>query len=133
LRVHRDALRYHEAVVTAALERNLHVFCEKPFALDPATGFRLADLAERKGLTNQVGYHYVHRSFQRGETPVGPEADRRTAPHPRRGVRSGGAARQGSTWRSQKSEGGGCLFDYSCHAIDLMNYLVGRPTTVSAR
>jgi predicted dehydrogenase len=27
--------------------------------------------------------------------------------------------------------GGGCLFDYSCHAIDLVNYLVGRPTAVS--
>jgi predicted dehydrogenase len=38
---------------------------------------------------------------------------------------------KGSTWRSQKSEGGGCLFDYSCHAIDLLNYLVGRPTAVS--
>ena len=38
---------------------------------------------------------------------------------------------KGSTWRSQKSEGGGCLFDYSCHAIDLMNYLMGRPMAVS--
>jgi predicted dehydrogenase len=38
---------------------------------------------------------------------------------------------KGATWRSQKSEGGGCLFDYSCHAIDLVNYLVGRPISVS--
>ena len=38
---------------------------------------------------------------------------------------------KGSTWRSQKSEGGGCLYDYSCHAIDLVNYLVGRPVGVA--
>jgi predicted dehydrogenase len=38
---------------------------------------------------------------------------------------------KGSTWRSQKAEGGGCLYDYSCHAIDLLNYLVGRPVSVS--
>ena len=38
---------------------------------------------------------------------------------------------KGSTWRSQKSEGGGCLYDYTCHAIDLGNYLFGRPETVS--
>ena len=38
---------------------------------------------------------------------------------------------KGGTWRSQKSEGGGCLFDYSCHAIDLLNYLVGQPIAVS--
>jgi predicted dehydrogenase len=38
---------------------------------------------------------------------------------------------KGSTWRSQKEEGGGALFDYACHAIDLANYLVGRPVAVS--
>src|SRR5579863_1083162 len=50
--------KYHAEIVAAALERNLHVFCEKPFALDPEIGYRLADLAESKKLVNQVGYHY---------------------------------------------------------------------------
>ena len=36
--------RYHAEIVTAALERNLHVFCEKPFALDPEIGFQLAEI-----------------------------------------------------------------------------------------
>jgi scyllo-inositol 2-dehydrogenase (NADP+) len=36
----------------------------------------------------------------------------------------------GSTWRSSKSEGGGCLYDYAIHAIDLINYLVGSPQAV---
>jgi predicted dehydrogenase len=29
-----------------------------------------------------------------------------------------------------RSEGGGCLYDYASHAIDILNYLVGQPTAV---
>ena len=124
--------RYHAEIVTAALERGLHVFCEKPFALDPETGFRLAELAERKRLINQVGYHYRFvAAFNEAKRLL----DRKiigNLHHVRAEAYGPVVLRpKGSTWRSQKSEGGGCLFDYSCHAIDLVNYLVGRPTTVS--
>src|SRR5262245_26376878 len=50
--------RFHGAMVKAALDRNLHVFCEKPFCLDVAEGRSLAELARSKGVVNQVGYHY---------------------------------------------------------------------------
>ena len=33
--------------------------------------------------------------------------------------------RKGATWRSAKNEGGGALYDYACHAIDLVNFIVG--------
>jgi scyllo-inositol 2-dehydrogenase (NADP+) len=33
-------------------------------------------------------------------------------------------------WRSKKSEGAGCLHDYACHVIDLMNSKVGPPSKV---
>jgi predicted dehydrogenase len=124
--------RYHAEIVAAAIERNLHVFCEKPFALDPEIGYRLAESAESKKLVNQVGYHYrfvatfneTKRLLDRnviGELHhVRAEAYGPVVLRPK-----------GATWRSQKSEGGGCLFDYSCHAIDLLNHLVGRPVAVS--
>ena len=41
-----------------ALERGIHIFCEKPFSLDWKVSARLAALAEQKGLVNQAGYHY---------------------------------------------------------------------------
>jgi predicted dehydrogenase len=124
--------RYHAELVESAIEKGLHVFCEKPFALDPASGFRLADLAERKNLINQVGYHYRF-------VAAFAEAKRLLAQniigelHHLRAQAYGPVVLRpkGSTWRSQKSEGGGCLYDYSCHAIDLLNYLVGRPVSVS--
>ena len=50
--------KLHASMVRKALERGLHIFCEKPFVLDPLDGDELVALAERKSLVNQVGYHY---------------------------------------------------------------------------
>jgi predicted dehydrogenase len=124
--------KYHTDIVSAALDRGLHVFCEKPFGLDPETGYRLADLAEQKRLVNQVGYHYrfvgafseakriLDQKLIGNLHNVRIEAFGPVVLRPK-----------GSTWRAQKSEGGGALFDYACHAIDLTNYLIGRPISVS--
>jgi predicted dehydrogenase len=124
--------KYHADIVTAALERNLHVFCEKPFALEPGVGYRLAEMAESRGLVNQVGYHYRFVApFNEAKRLL----DQRLIGdlHHIRVEAYGPVVlrKKGLTWRSQKSEGGGCLFDYACHAIDLANYLVGRPVSVS--
>src|SRR5665213_1450807 len=124
--------KYHSDIVMAALERNLHVFCEKPFGLDPDVGYRLADLAEGKGRINQVGYHYRFvGAFNEARRLLDRELIGKV--HHIRAEAYGPVVLRpkGSTWRSQKSEGGGCLFDYACHAIDLVNYLVGRPVAVS--
>ncbi len=37
---------------------------------------------------------------------------------------------KGGTWRSQRTEGGGCLYDYAAHVIDLVNWYVGEPVGV---
>jgi predicted dehydrogenase len=37
---------------------------------------------------------------------------------------------KGATWRGARGEGGGCLYDYACHAIDIANFLVGPPKAV---
>src|SRR6516164_1294005 len=50
--------RFHGPMVKQALDKNLHVFCEKPFCLDIEEGRALAALARKKGVVNQVGYHY---------------------------------------------------------------------------
>ena len=124
--------RFHGEMVRYALERDLHVFCEKPFVLDLAEGQALIELAAAKKLVNQVGYHFrhveafreAHRLLQAGvigklnhvrAEAYGPVVLRPT----------------GSTWRSSKSEGGGCLYDYASHALDLVNLLVGTPQAVS--
>jgi scyllo-inositol 2-dehydrogenase (NADP+) len=124
--------RYHIDIVRAALERGLHVFCEKPFGLDPEAGYRLADLAEQRRLVNQVGYHFRFvATFAEAKRLLDHKLLGRL--HHVRAEAYGPVVLRpkGATWRSQSAEGGGCLFDYACHAIDLINYLVGRPRAVS--
>lgn len=124
--------RFHGEMVREALNRGLHVFCEKPFCLDVSDGLDLAELAERKGVVNQVGYHYRFvGAFNEAKRLLDAHALGRLH-HVRVEAYGPVVLRpKGATWRSKGSEGGGCLYDYACHAIDIVNYLVGRPDAVS--
>lgn len=124
--------KLHAPMVQAALERGLDVFCEKPFVLDVGDGERLVELARSRARVTQVGYHYrfvgafkeaarLVRSGALGEV------------HHVRAEAYGPVVlrRKGGTWRSAKTEGGGALYDYACHAIDLVNFIVATPSAVS--
>lgn len=124
--------RFHAAMVEQALDKGLHVFCEKPFCLSVTDAERLSQMAAAKGLVNQVGYHYrfvgsfqeVKRLLDLGAigkvTHVLAEAYGPVVLRPK-----------GSTWRTQQSEGGGCLYDYAAHPINLLNWYFGAPGQVS--
>jgi predicted dehydrogenase len=123
--------RFHGEMVAAALERNIHVFCEKPFCLDLAEGERLAQMAESRGLVNQVGYHnrFV-AAFEEARHMVasGILGD---IHHVKAEAYGPVVLRpKGSTWRASKNQGGGCLYDYACHGIDLINFIIGKPESV---
>jgi predicted dehydrogenase len=124
--------RFHGAMVRQALEKGLHVFCEKPFCLEPAEGRDLAVLADRKGVVNQVGYHYrflgtfnTARSWLSANL-IGKVHHVRAEAYGPVVLRT-----KNATWRAKKSEGGGCLFDYACHAVDLVNFIFDIPERVS--
>ena len=123
--------RTHGEIARYALEREIHVFVEKPFCLSLAEGRQLVALADRAKAVNQVGYHYrfvgalqhVKRLLERGV--IGEVHNFR--------VEAYGPVvlqRKGGTWRSSKNEGGGCLYDYASHAVNLVNYLFGMPAGV---
>jgi predicted dehydrogenase len=121
----------HARMVRAALDRGLHVFCEKPFTLSAQDAEELAALSREKDLVTQVGYHNrfvgafceVKRLLDAGAigtvTHVLGEAYGPVVLKPK-----------GGTWRSQRTEGGGCLYDYAAHAIDLVNWYLGEPLGV---
>ena len=124
--------RSHAGMVRAALEKGIHVFCEKPFCLDWNDAVALADLAEQKGLIGQVGYHYRHvGAFQKMKriidsgalgriTHVIAEAYGPVVLRPKK-----------QSWRTTKSEGGGCLYDYAAHPLNLLNWYFGTPSQVT--
>ena len=136
--VHPDAVLVatppgtHATIVRAALERNIHVYCEKPLCTDAAESRRLARLAQAKGLANQVGYHYRFvAAFQEAKRlldagVIGPIHHFRAEAYGPVVLRPASA-----TWRTSRAAGGGCLYDYACHAIDMVHYLVGRPEGVA--
>lgn len=123
--------RSHPEIIRMALDANLHVFCEKPLCLDPTDGLQLAELAERRDLVNHVGYHYRFVGSFSEMKRVLSSNTLGTLSHIHAEAYGPVVLRpKGSTWRSNKAEGGGCLYDYASHAIDLINYLVGRPDAV---
>lgn len=123
---------FHYTMVKYALEKGLHVFCEKPFCLNTQQGNELVTIATNRGLINQVGFHNqfigTFRELKRllnsgvlGEL-----------------VHFAGEAygpvvikEKGSTWRSKSEEGGGCLNDYASHVINLIQEIIGRPVNAS--
>lgn len=121
----------HAHMVRAALEHDLHVFCEKPFTLSVQDAEALTALGRERSLVTQVGYHNrfvgafheVKALLDAGAigdvTHVLGEAYGPVVLKPK-----------GGTWRSQRTEGGGCLYDYAAHVIDLLNWYVGEPVGV---
>ncbi len=118
--------KFHFDIVKSALDKGLHVFCEKPFSLHVDEGKELVDLAVKRGVVNQVGYHnrfigtfnYFKKLIEAGilgnvyhfvGEAYGPVVTRK----------------KGGTWRSKGSEGGGCLFDYASHVINLIEFILG--------
>lgn len=124
--------KLHAAMVEKALRKGLDVFCEKPFVLDLSDGERLAALAEELGRVGQVGYHYRFvGAFQEAARIVNKGLIGRVH-HVCIEARGPVVLRtKGSTWRAQKSEGGGVIYDYACHALDLLHAVAGPVQAVS--
>ncbi len=122
----------HYELAKMALELGIAVFLEKPLCLDPRQGKELSELAASKGVANQVGYHNRFiGTFQEMRRLV--KAGAIGDVYHLEGKAFGQVVirpKTGMTWRSKKSEGGGCLHDYACHVIDLMNYIHEPPSTV---
>ena len=123
--------RLHGDMVQSALAHDKDIFCEKPFVLDINQGKELLELAQLKERVTQVGYHYrfvgtfektaelvkegllgrVHHAHVEAYGPVVTKSS-------------------GSTWRTSNKAGGGALYDYACHAIDLLNFILSTPDSV---
>lgn len=124
--------RFHYPMVKYAIENGKHVYCEKPFSLHAYEGEELVQLAKSKELVNQVGYHNhfigtfreLKRLLQAGVLgeivhftgeAYGPVV----------------VKEKGGTWRSKPEEGGGCLYDYASHVLNLVQEIIGRPVEAS--
>jgi predicted dehydrogenase len=122
----------HAETVKYAIQKCLHVFVEKPFTLNSQEGLETVDMLHGRHLVNQVGY--VLR-FNDIFIQVKKLLDSGIIGEPLvfKMEMNGPTVLKdaGSSWRSRKTEGGGCLYDFASHSIDMINYLIGTPDEIT--
>jgi predicted dehydrogenase len=122
----------HSEIIREAVSRNLHVFVEKPFTLNSTEGKQLVSALEGKNLVNQVGY--VSRFHE-----VFTEVKRLLSAGVLGSIKHFSSEMYGSSvlkdskssWRSKRETGGGCLYEFASHCIDLTIFLLGCPDQVT--
>lgn len=117
--------KFHYDIVKYALENDVHVFCEKPFCMNSKESRELVELANSKGLVNQVGYHNRFLgSFVEAKRLLDKEVIGDITHFHAEAYGPVVLKKETSTWRSSAKEGGGCLADYAAHVINIAAFLV---------
>jgi len=120
--------RLHESMIRQAMDRGIHVFCEKPLTLSSSVSEALAAEADAKDIITQVGYHnrFV-ATFGEAKRLIDLGVIGRVTHIMGEAYGPVVLKKAAATWRSKAGEGGGCLYDYAAHPINLMNWYMGRP------
>ncbi len=123
----------HAKIIQYAMEHNIHVFVEKPFCLNLDDGRDIVNLAQKQNLVNQVGYHNRFiETFRKTKELVDSGAIGDVYHFTAEAYGPVVVRTQKSrTWRTKRTEGGGCLHDYASHVIDIVNYIIGSPSSVA--
>ncbi len=122
----------HYPIIKRAAEKGIHVFVEKPFTTKKHEAVELDKIYKEKGLINQVGYVLRYndcfiKSKQLIEDGVIGKVVRFKSEKFSCTITS---SDETSGWRAARENGGGAVFEMASHAIDLVNYLVGKPDKV---
>jgi predicted dehydrogenase len=123
----------HYPISLKAAEKGIHVFSEKPFTTDKNKAKELSNIFAKKNLINQVGYvnrfndifRTVKQYLESGL--IGNVIRFKSEMYSRTITKS----EEGKTWRDSRENGGGAIFEVASHAIDLVNFLIGKPDKVT--
>lgn len=122
----------HAEVAIAALEAGVHVFCEKPMALDAAQAGRMAATAARTGRRLMIGqclrfwpeYEELLRMITARE-----HGALRVVRMSRTGAYSAWSA---EGWMNDHRRSGGAILDLHLHDLDWALHALGRPRALLA-
>lgn len=124
--------KFHYEMVNYALDHGVHTFCEKPFSLTIQEGRELVKKATEKGLVNQVGFHnHFIGTFRELKRLLKSQVLGEIVHFTGEAYGPVVVREKGETWRSDPKEGGGCLFDYASHVINLIQEIIGTPVKAS--
>ena len=126
----------HPRLLADAVARGLHVFCEKPLAFTADEAQRMAEQADAAGVTHQVGL-VLRRSpayVWAQHLVTDPAAGRVMTVVFRDDQFIPIQGHYASTWRGKRElVGAGTLLEHSIHDVDMLRFLVGDVTRVSAQ
>jgi predicted dehydrogenase len=124
--------KLHYDICKIAFDNNVHVFVEKPFTADVNQSQILMELFSTKCLIHQVGYvnrfndvfatvkDYVNKGLIGDVIRFKSEMFSCTVSR----------KEQSESWRSIKENGGGVVYEMASHAIDLVDYIIGKPDKI---
>jgi predicted dehydrogenase len=123
----------HFPIVKKAAEKGIHAFVEKPFTTKAAYADELVALYADKALINQVGYVNrfndifikVKELIENGiiGNIIRFKSEMFSCTITKSDNNSTG-------WRASRETGGGAVFEMASHAIDLVNFLLGKPEKI---
>ena len=125
----------HPRLVAAAAAGGRAVFCEKPLAVDAALTDGMIDTVQRAGVVNQVGL--ILRNLPAYVLARHLLADERSGPVMTVNMSDDQfipvQGRYASTWRADPARAGrGALLEHSIHDVDVLQWLFGPISAVSA-
>ncbi|WP_416210523.1 Gfo/Idh/MocA family protein [Nesterenkonia sp. HG001] len=122
----------HAPIAIAALERGLHVLCEKPLARDADEGQIMVDAARRAGRVLDVAFNHRRRGDIRALKGVIDSGELGRSYYAKASwLRRQGIPQLGSWFTSKELSGGGPLIDIGVHVLDYALYLLDEPKAVT--
>jgi predicted dehydrogenase len=119
----------HAPITLAALERGLHVLCEKPIARTGAEATEMVEAARAAGRVLDVAFNHRRRGdIQALKAAV--DAGRLGRPYYAKAwwLRRSGIPTLGSWFTNSELAGGGPLLDIGVHVLDYSLFVLGQPT-----
>jgi predicted dehydrogenase len=120
-------------IIQEAAKKNIPVFVEKPFTLQLPQASELTRIYVDKKLVNQVGYVsrfndvFIKTKEFITNNIIGKIIRFKSEAFSCTITKSDG----NSSWRSSHESGGGAVFEMASHAIDLINFLIGKPDKIT--
>jgi len=123
---------FNAPIIHEALKLGIHDFVEKPFTTNLQDAEILAKKFSQNKLVNQVGYvNRFNDIFRKVKVFLDSEILGNIIRF-KAEMFSGTITQtdKSSGWRSAHESGGGAVFEMAAHAIDLVNFLIGKPDKI---
>ena len=122
----------HSEIIDYTLTHNLNTFTEKPFTLNPEDGRNNLNKLKTHPVVNQVGYvNRFNEIFMEVKELIESGILGSTKSYVSEMFGATVLKDAKSSWRGKKKMGGGCMYEFASHCIDLAIYLFGKPDRVA--